>query len=253
MFKPHTPTKFEGLLLVILAIIGLYAAFLPDPIKCQWWGKLGYPCEAPINTPEPIITDEPAPITPTPVPTTKIEPIPTPIPIYEEDFQDGIAQDWFGNDVWLVGSNNEANTYFYKSTAFTGYRRTILNSNQNLENISVQFRVHISTYLHIYFCRPTPSANYVLNIDRSNNYISLYDYERSGSEPRSQPFIFEDSEWHNVRIEIRGQQVTATVDEVTLVPYIVPNCYNGNILLGLGSDNAAFIDDIRVWSLDDSQ
>jgi hypothetical protein len=268
---------------VITTVISLMLAFLAivpeeprERIFCAVWKTENCPTEIvtlPTNTPEPMITDEPTPVSsmptepsptpilptstpsltpipPTPMPTNTIEPTPTPIPIYEEDFEDGIAQDWLDNDVWLVGRNNEANTYFYKSTGFTGYSRTILNSNRNFENISVQFRVRISTYLHIYFCRPTPSANYVLNIDRSNNYISLYDYERSGSEPRSQPFIFEDSEWHDVRIEIRGQQVTSTVDEVTLVPYIVSNCYNGNILLGLGSENAAFVDDIRVWSLD---
>jgi hypothetical protein len=195
----------------------------------------------------PTVTDAPTPVPLTTIPTNTSELLDTPSLIYEEDFEDGEAQDWIGLGGWEVSG---AGVNSYLNNLYTaGYRKATYNRSRDWGDVEIEFRTVVSDYLHVYLCEPTSSQNYILNIQQSSNYISFLNYENSGTEPRREMVTLVGGVWQNVRIEIRGQQVTATVSGTTLAAFTMPHCDNEREF-GFGTASLARVDDIRVWSLD---
>jgi hypothetical protein len=217
----------------------------------------------PSHTPEPTatITDEPTPIPPTssntPEPPPSETPLPTltptPILFYTEDFDSGEATGWLLTGSWQV-LRGGSNQFLYLAQQVGNYTRARYIPSEDWENVSIEFEVQVQDYLHVYFCKSTSSQNYVLNINQLADYVSLYDYARSRAEPTKVEIallgigIGE----YNVRIDVQEQQVTVTVDSIKLDTITIPQCAYG-IEFGFGAEDPVRIDDIRVWSLDDSE
>lgn len=203
------------------------------------------------RTPRPTSTPRPPTNTPT------LSPTPTDIPqelmLYEEDFEDGRAQESSTDGNWTV-INTEDN-HFLRSLVSSNWQYFRFGES-NWSNYAIEFDFRFqeggSLVNHIEF-RNNPNGQYVYSFGNTSQGLSIssrasnWSWEDLASFSNFNP---NTSEWHNVLVQVYGDNIVVTVDGFQRVDVVDTTFSRGDIAFGVAPRTSADFDNIRVWSLD---
>lgn len=210
----------------------------------------------PTNTPTVTLTRTPRP-TNTPRPTATLTPTPTDIPqeliLFEEDFEDGRAQETSADGNWII-INTEDN-YFLRSLV-SGNWQYFRFGDSNWTNYAIEFDFRVqeggSLINHIEF-RNNPNGQYIYSFGNTSQGLSIstrvsnWSWEDLASFSNFNPNTLE---WHNVLIQVYGDNILVSVDDFQRADVVDTTFSMGDMAFGIAPGTSADFDNIRVWSLD---
>jgi hypothetical protein len=190
-----------------------------------------------------------------------LTPIPQSAILYSEDFEDGIAYDFEPMfDGWSIVEYEGNKVYQGRSTGSWIYTAV---GSQDWDNYTVAFRMKVLergttiTQASVSIRSIGNAREYLLDMSTSRNtatlILSLPTLNNPGweytiiSEPTENIQLY-DGNWNNIRIEVNGNLISATVNEVLLWGY--DDTYSsGEIHLAAAPNAIVLFDDIQVWSM----
>ena len=263
----------------VVAIIGAAATIIAGLLGSLYFGKLFEP--VPVPTAEPSATIMPVPPTKTRTPTpTRTHlptftpsftptitltptPVPTEILLLQEDFEDGVANDWqiyYGNV--SIERDPDGNHYLLPS-GFVKKYMWISYGDKDTNWIDYAFESRIKFVegpqnLAIWVRADDILAYYSLLI-----FSGIYQFDEHSTEstswngidkqlsPESEKSL-DQGRWYTIRVEIKGDMISAYIDNVYLGDAkfsLPPVNKQGGIGFGFDGGEVINFDDIRVWSL----
>ncbi len=198
----------------------------------------------------------------TPKPTRTPAPTATAIPagtiLFEEDFEDGKAQqfrNWEGG-IWEVVTDDTGNkTYSIDYREGSGFPRMIFGSTA-WGNYAVQFRVRIiasvgsDAIAGINFRESERLAGYQLQLQPYSKKVVLGYWSGSGwQDIREKSLNIERGVWYSVRVEASGTRIQVAIDDSLMIDVTDYSSARGALSFQVGTGMYADFDDIRVTTL----
>lgn len=271
-----------GTLVALISIILAFLALFPEDIRSSWFCWYGDSCATQIaQTPTDIPTNTPEPSTPVYTPTITLTRTPrpsnTPRPpantptliltsteifyeliLYEEDFEDGIADGFnLESGGWRIITEDNGN-HVYEGRAGSAALGVWFGS-PSWGNYSVELRVRQITPQDVLvqvrsnnYC----GGCYALRLSESDRAV-LIEKDDSTSDTTLLNFddfddgirLYSSEYWNIIRIDVNGDVIRVTYNEITT--YVYDDEYTeGFVRLTIAPDAYVWFDDIRVWSLD---
>ena len=209
----------------------------------------------PSGTSEPSQTQTKLPtFTPTVTPT--FTPIPTDSFLLQEDFEDGVANGWrsFDKNNWVIEKGADGNRYLSKfgSAAFS---EIVYQSNtSHWIDYAFESRIKFVEGRNFNFIVRNSSGTIHLRIYEGQVWFAQYDAsstEFTVFDPTISK-IFDPNKWYTIRVEIKGNLISAYVDNAFVLSVQLPDPLvnkRGGIGLMVFDSGKIYVDDIRVWLL----
>jgi hypothetical protein len=193
---------------------------------------------------------------PTPKSTSKPTPPPNGELVYDEDFEDGRAQNIsYISGNWKVIADAEGNmVYDIDNTSNSEFPGIDFGSTR-WKDYKVEYRVKMiegdTPWIILEFRRSADALyKYIFSIDSSET--SLH-YTTSGSHWQSittRECNLEQGIWHSVQVEVQDTNIKASVNNLTMIDTTDSKIDAGGLNIQVGPDTHAQFDDIRVTLID---
>ena len=181
--------------------------------------------------------------------------------IFEEDFDDGVAQffahyDLSGRSVWnIVEDEEDANNMVYEADNSSGTDYPGFTFGSSLwSDYAVEYRVKFpeinkDIQVLLNFRRSSPSSSYTQAL------FAFWDEVIIASEPWSRistrDQTFENDRWYHIRVEAVGSQIRVYIDGRLTTNITNTDFQMGKVALNVSPSTHALFDDIRVISLEE--
>jgi hypothetical protein len=214
------------------------------------------------NTP----TELPAPINKnlTATPDTKISktPIVSNFVLFEENFEDGRAQEfnYISGDWKIVEENTGNKVYEIDNTSVSGFSSGLKFGSSSWQNYEIQYRVKMLNLIGnavpeflLSFRYNNSSTGYVQNLQPSSEVIDLVpvisgQWQEGGV---SRHYKYSPNIWYNIRIIAQGSEIQIYINDILLIDKTDSQAKAGGINIEIGPGARIQIDDIRVIALDE--
>lgn len=219
----------------------------------------------PTNTNTPTSESIPIPtrpsLTPRPTNTPSITPTSTPNPVlvYEEDFEEIRAIPWSIYDGrWEIIKENDDNNAYLGTNAWA-VSRLVATGSSHWKNYIVELRFKIIEFANFgILVRRAGEVGYYAHFydDNGGNLVLIAMRKDYGglplTNPISVPNILEAGEWIDIRISIIDNKFTVTLKNNEYSAYDF-SFGEGSLEFVIEEGGTILFDDIRIWSLDESQ
>lgn len=235
-------------LFAIRLAIGLSQPFLPSAAALQ---PTPSRTPRPTSTPRPVLTN-----TNTAVPTRTATPGPTVVPaasiLYQEDFEDGQAQNWVTYfSSWTIVEQGD--NHYWAGTGPQDYPQAWINSSYIWDDYAFEAHIRVRSG-GVFVCVRAANGgssfyNVFLNSNDSNLQFAEYrngNYQLFGSGN----FNMNRNRWYTVRFEVQGNDLRFYIDNRLVLSAQRNGIARGGVGFYMGGGDEVHIDDMRVWRLD---
>lgn len=208
----------------------------------------------PTNTPTPSATRAPTNTPsrtprPTYTPTMTRTPVPQSAILYEEDFDDGVANGWgtpFGT--WTIETDESGNR-FWRGTGPSNYPQQWLN-NHNWTDYAFESRIRRVNGVVFVCLRANNGGSSFYNVYISDSGTVFADYDGTQYNTFSGTnFPTRTNTWYLVRFEVEGNQLRLFINNRLIATAQRDSHSMGSIGYYMEGGSTIDFDDIRVWSL----